>query len=83
MANLLVIYVTQTINDLYYVLSVRELQWSNLSLLKGIGLGMGATLLAVIPPAKEASNIPPRMVLNRSSREESFAGLCVGAFMQA
>ena len=72
LANLLVIYVTQTINDLYYVLSVRELQWSNFSLLKGVGLGMGATLLAVIPPAKEASNIPPRMVLNRSSREESF-----------
>ena len=72
LAKILVIYVTQTINDLYYVLSVRELQWSNLSLFKGMGLGLGATLLAVIPPAKEASNIPPRMVLNRSSREESF-----------
>jgi putative ABC transport system permease protein len=72
LAKILVVYVTQTINDLYYVLSVRELQWSNMSIFKGIGLGLGATLLAVIPPAKEAANIPPRMVLNRSSREESF-----------
>jgi putative ABC transport system permease protein len=72
LARILVVYVTQTINDLYYVLSVRELQWSNLSIFKGISLGLGTTLFAVIPPAKEASNIPPRMVLNRSSREESF-----------
>lgn len=72
LARLLVEFVTQTINDLYYVLSVRELQWSPWSLAKGVGLGIGATLLAVYPPAREAAGIPPRLVLNRSAKEDSF-----------
>jgi putative ABC transport system permease protein len=88
LAKILVQFVTQTINDLYYVLSVRELQWSTWSLVKGVGLGIGATVLAVIPPAREASGIEPRTVMNRSAKEESFhktlrrggwlgGGLCV------
>lgn len=67
----LVRLVTQTINDLYFVLNVNAVELSPWSLSKGIGLGMGATLLVVLPPALEASGISPRTVLMRSATEES------------
>jgi putative ABC transport system permease protein len=58
--------VTQTINDLYFVLSVRELAVSPLALVKGVALGLGATLVAALAPALEATAAPPRAVLSRS-----------------
>ncbi len=67
----LVRLVTQTINDLYFVLSVRELAIPPLTLAKGAGLGIGATLLAALAPAIEATQAPPRAVLTRSSLEAS------------
>lgn len=66
----LVRLVTQTINDLYFVLSVRELAIPPLTLVKGAGLGIGATLLAALAPAIEATQAPPRAVLTRSSLED-------------
>lgn len=84
----LVSLVTQTINDLYFVVSVRGLFITPGTLLKGIGLGLGATLLAALVPATEASFTPPRTVLRRSSVEERIrraiplvtgAGLLLGA----
>lgn len=62
--------VTRTINDLYFVLSVRELNIDPLVLLKGLLLGIGSTLLAATGPALEAMYTPPRTVLRRSSVEE-------------
>jgi putative ABC transport system permease protein len=61
--------VTQTINDLFFVLNVSGTQVQVSSLIKGITLGVGATLLATIPPAWEAASIPPRLVLSRSGLE--------------
>lgn len=61
--------VTQTINDLYFVLSVRELAIAPLSLAKGVALGLGATLVAALAPALEATAAPPRAVLSRSLAE--------------
>jgi putative ABC transport system permease protein len=66
----LVALVTQTINDLYFVVTVRSLAITPVTLLKGIFLGIAATLLAATVPATEASYTPPRMVLRRSSVEE-------------
>lgn len=66
----LVTLVTQTINDLYFVVTVRGLFVSPTTLLKGIGLGLGATVLTALVPATEASFTPPRTVLRRSSVEE-------------
>lgn len=66
----LVRLVTQTINDLYFVVTVRELFITPGTLLKGILLGLGATLVAATVPAAEASYTPPRTVLRRSSVEE-------------
>ena len=66
----LVRLVTRTINDLYFVVTVRGLFISPLTLLKGFGLGLGATLITAVIPANEASSTPPRTVLQRSSLEE-------------
>ncbi len=63
-------FVTQTINDLYYAVSVQQVHLSGVSLFKGVGLGMGATFVAALFPALEAARIPPRTVLNRSQTEE-------------
>jgi len=65
----LVRLVTQTINDLYFVLSVRELAVPAATLWKGAAIGVGATLSAALAPAWEATATPPRAVLTRSSLE--------------
>jgi putative ABC transport system permease protein len=62
--------VTQTINDLYYVVNVRGIAISASSLAKGIALGMGATLLSAALPAWEAASVPARQALSRSGLEE-------------
>jgi len=66
----LVRLVTQTINDLYFVVTVRELALPPLTLLAGAALGLGATLLAAAAPAWEATQAPPRAVLVRSALED-------------
>ncbi len=65
----LVRLVTQTISDLYLVVSVRELAVSPSILLLGALLGIGATLLAALVPALEATQAPPRAALLRSTLE--------------
>ena len=55
--------VTRTITDLYFVLTVRALALTPLVLGKGILLGVGATLLAALMPAWEATTAPPRVTL--------------------
>ncbi len=65
----LVVLVTQTINDLYFVLTVREAIVSPWPLLKGAALGLAGTLLAALPPALEATGVPPVTVLSRSAVE--------------
>lgn len=65
----LVRLVTQTINDLYFVVSVRELSIPPGVLLEGVAVGIGATLLAALVPALEATQAPPRAVLTRSALE--------------
>jgi putative ABC transport system permease protein len=62
--------ITQTINDLYFVLSVRGLHLQPMALIKGGALGLSATLLAALPPALEASLAPPRITRIRSVLEE-------------
>ncbi|MEX2221594.1 MAG: FtsX-like permease family protein [Candidatus Rokuibacteriota bacterium] len=55
--------VTRTINDLYFVLSVRDVALDPLVLAKGVLLGVGATLAAALAPAIEATSAPPRVVM--------------------
>ncbi len=61
--------VAQTISDLFYAVSVRELSIPAWSLAKGALLGIGATLTATIAPAFEASGVPARAGLSRSRLE--------------
>ncbi|KIH75992.1 putative ABC transport system permease protein [Geoalkalibacter ferrihydriticus] len=63
--------VTRTINDLYFVLHVQHLEVTAWSLLKGVALGVGATLAAAFIPAVEATRTPPRRVLMRSTVESA------------
>jgi putative ABC transport system permease protein len=61
--------VTQTINDLYFVVNVQGASLAVSSLVKGAVLGIGATVLAATPPAWEAASVPPRAALSRSGLE--------------
>ncbi|MGE5679880.1 MAG: FtsX-like permease family protein [Bacillota bacterium] len=61
--------VTRTINDLYFSVSVRELNISLLSILKGLFIGIGATLIAALKPSYEASSVPAGIALSRSEQE--------------
>ena len=61
--------VTRTINDLYYVVAVSSVTVDPGSLIKGIGMGLGAAVLAALPPAYEATSIPPIGALARSNIE--------------
>lgn len=67
----LLIFISQTINDLYYVVSVREIYISPMIIAKGIALGIFATLLSAIKPAREASSVHPRSAMMRSEQESS------------
>ncbi|MGD8491516.1 MAG: ABC transporter permease [Anaerolineae bacterium] len=61
--------VTQTISDLYFVVTVQEIEIATSSLVKGALLGVVATLLAAAPPAWEAASVPARVALSRSGLE--------------
>jgi putative ABC transport system permease protein len=61
--------VTRTINDLYFVLAVRDVALDPLVLVKGVALGVGATALAALVPALEATGAPPRVVMSRAALE--------------
>lgn len=61
--------VTQTIGDLYFVVTVQEVTIAAGSLLKGALLGIGATVLVAVPPAWEAASVPARAALTRSGLE--------------
>jgi len=69
LASGLVQLLAQTINDLYFVVQVSELSISAWTLVKGGLLGLGTTLVAALPPAREATNAPVSTVLRRSTQE--------------
>jgi len=70
LATGLVRLVTQTINDLYFVLSVQGIVVPPLALVRGGLLGLIATLVAAIPPALDATTAPLRQVWSRAELEE-------------
>lgn len=61
--------VTQTINDLYYVLAVRGAALSPGAIGKGVLLGIGAGVLAALAPALEAARVEPVVALRPSTFE--------------
>ena len=71
LAQGLIELVTQTINDLYYTVSVRQVYLSVFSLCKATILGVVATLAAALLPARKAAQITPGLVMRRSNQEEN------------
>jgi putative ABC transport system permease protein len=69
MAQGLLKLVTRTINDLYFVLSVRDVALDPATIVKSLLLGLGVTALAALAPALEATAAPPRIVMSRASLE--------------
>jgi putative ABC transport system permease protein len=62
--------VTQTINDLYFVVTVRGIVIPPESLVKGALAGLLSTVASAAVPAWEAASVPPRMALTRSGLED-------------
>jgi putative ABC transport system permease protein len=62
--------VTQTVNDLFFVVSVREIDIPTMTLVKGGIIGVAAALVGAALPAYEATSTPPAGALRRSSVED-------------
>ncbi len=74
--------ITQTINDLYFAVSVRGVEIPLASLIKGASAGIAATVMTAALPGWEAASVPPRVALSRSSLESqarrAVTGVAVG-----
>ncbi len=62
--------VTRTINDFYFLLTVKEATLTASAVAKAVALGVGASAIASAIPALEASRVPPVQVLRRSDIEQ-------------
>ncbi len=69
LGNLMVGLVTQTINDLYFTVTVREVTVPTISLVKGLVIGIGSAVLASAIPAIEAMRTAPSTAMRRSNLE--------------
>ena len=67
--------VTQTINDLYFSVTVRSVSIPPMSIVRGIVVGILAAILASVPPALEAMRTVPTSTLRRSTLESKTLGL--------
>ncbi|MBE9032125.1 FtsX-like permease family protein [filamentous cyanobacterium LEGE 11480] len=67
--------ITQTINDFYFVVNVRQISLSNFTLVKGMVVGISSALIASAVPAWEAMRTAPSMILQRSSLENKVLAL--------
>jgi len=66
LASGLVHLVTRTVDDLYFTMTVSGLFITPWSLLKGVSLGLGASWLAAVHPARIAARATPGRLLQRS-----------------
>lgn len=77
--------VTQTINDLFFVVTVRDIPIPTTSLIKGSVLGIGATVITAAFPAWEAASVPPRTAIARSGLEakarRAVRGVTIAGFL--
>jgi putative ABC transport system permease protein len=65
----LISLVTQSINDLFFTLTVQSVTIPAFTLYKGFLAGLAAGLLAAFVPALEATTVPPSSALKRSIEE--------------
>jgi len=69
LGEFLINLVTKTINDMYFVLQVKDVYISEITLVKGLILGLLATMFSALKPAYDASKVPPGIALIRSYDE--------------
>ncbi len=62
--------VTQTVNDLFFVVAVRDTGIPTFTLVKGAVIGISAALLAAVIPAVEATGVAPAGAFRRSHIED-------------
>tara|TARA_B100002003_G_scaffold250523_1_gene290235 strand:+ start:13592 stop:16009 length:2418 start_codon:yes stop_codon:yes gene_type:complete len=74
LGQFLVQLVTRTVNDLFFTLHVTAFLIDPFSLVKGLSLGLGFTMLAATPAAFEATRSPPVSVQQRSALEQRWRG---------
>ncbi len=65
----LLVLVTQTINDLYFAVTVRSVDLTPGTYAKGVLLGLAISAVAALAPAIEAMSVAPRNALARSELE--------------
>jgi putative ABC transport system permease protein len=75
LARGLLVLVSQTMNDLYFVVSVRAVHLDGGILAQAALLGVGATFLGALFPAIEATRAQPRIALTSSSLESRWRAL--------
>jgi putative ABC transport system permease protein len=66
----LVVLVSRTINDLYFVVAVNDVVIPPLAIVKAVGAGLGVALFAAAVPAIEVANSAPTLALRRSVIEQ-------------
>ena len=66
--NLLVL-ISRTINDLYFVVSVTEIEITWFIVIKTLIVGIAASLISALKPAREASQAKPGVAMVRSKQE--------------
>jgi putative ABC transport system permease protein len=69
----LVRLVSQTVNDLYYVVAVRQVTLPAATLIEALVAGLGTALVASLLPALEAADSAPQLGLRRSVLEDRAA----------
>lgn len=61
--------ITQTINDFWFTVNVRDVTIPVSSLARGLIIGVGASVVAAVVPALEAARTAPQSTLRRSTLE--------------
>ena len=69
----LVHLVSQTVNDLYYVVEVQQVTLSSGTVIGALGAGLGTALVASLLPALEVAGSAPQLGLRRSVLEDRAA----------
>lgn len=71
LAKQLLVLVTRTVSDLYFVNEVNELSLNALLVAKALFLGLAATLISAYFPAREASRAKPGILLSRNRQQQA------------
>lgn len=72
LAQILIKFISQTINDLYFVVEISEVKLEIFTILKGLVAGILSALLGACLPAYQASLSPAIQHTKRSSQEREF-----------